>query len=210
MSVRSQRHEAKWESQSARKNITERALELPSTQFTHKHTHHAHNHAASAGVSTAVSRLLKWVPINITLSLTLKPTYIPLKSTLYLQLLYTQYTYKYFIHPENLLYISLNLLLLPLKPTLFTLKTLFGREFSVWSLAWIKKIKKQARCIRPLPFSSGLAHELAHAKDHRGGTLVRAPRKRYKMLSQSGTEPSGRYPSEIRVPDTNDSYVVPT
>ena len=94
---------------------------------------------------------------------------MPLKPTLYLQLFYTQYTYKYFIYPGNLLYVSLKPILLPLKPTLFTLKTLFGREFSVWSLAWIKKIKKQARCIRPLPFSSGLAHELAHAKDQQGG-----------------------------------------
>jgi hypothetical protein len=56
---------------------------------------------------------------------------MPLKPTLYLQLFYTQYTYKYFIYPGNLLYVSLKPILLPLKPTLFTLKTLFGRDFSV-------------------------------------------------------------------------------
>ncbi len=37
--------------------------------FTYKNTHHAHDHAASAGVSTAVWRLLNREPINNTLFL---------------------------------------------------------------------------------------------------------------------------------------------
>ncbi len=139
-------------------------IHIHTYMHSHMHTHiripvcivgciHIHTYIQSSRSRAHARFSRSWAYVSFCIYLYV---YAYIHTYTYVKLLYTQYTCQtylytlktYFIYPSNLIW---------------------AWVFR-WNMCVDKKNQKTTLCIRPLPFSSGPAHALAHANHHQGDT----------------------------------------